>query len=268
MYLSLKHFLPSLAGHHVLVRMDNTTTVAYINRRRGVTFPSITHAGTQTDPLEQRASPLPESNARPRDPEHGPAVNGRASIRGVDSAPGDRGVDMDALRSGCSGSVHVEGKCTVRTVLLPVQHGCSPGHRHISARLAARASLQVPSTGSNTPHSVQNEGTWPHADSNSSTPACNALASRDLSVAVRSALATPAAQGPAVAGRGDGVSPTPGAPRTVGLAREWLDLTAVGLPQRVIATIQNSRASSTRSLYGCKWRMFEEWCHKEGHISF
>ena len=35
-FLSLKHFLPSLMGHHVLVRTDNTTTVAYINRQGGL----------------------------------------------------------------------------------------------------------------------------------------------------------------------------------------------------------------------------------------
>ena len=35
-FLSLKHFLPSLSGHHVLVRTDNTTTVAYINRQGGL----------------------------------------------------------------------------------------------------------------------------------------------------------------------------------------------------------------------------------------
>ncbi|XP_029937836.1 uncharacterized protein LOC115380768 [Myripristis murdjan] len=35
-FLSLKHFLPSLVGRHVLVRMDNTTTVAYINRQGGL----------------------------------------------------------------------------------------------------------------------------------------------------------------------------------------------------------------------------------------
>ncbi|XP_041860863.1 uncharacterized protein LOC121652254 [Melanotaenia boesemani] len=35
-FLSLKHFLPSLVGHHVLVRTDNTTTVAYINRQGGL----------------------------------------------------------------------------------------------------------------------------------------------------------------------------------------------------------------------------------------
>ncbi|XP_067443675.1 uncharacterized protein [Thunnus thynnus] len=145
---------------------------------RGVAFPSVTHAGTQTDPLEQRASPLPESDARSGGPEHGcgPAVQGHASIGGVDSAPGDRGTDMDALRSSC-----------------------------------------------------------------------DALASRDLLVAACSALATPAAQGSAVAGRGGGVSPTPGAPRAVGLACEWLDLTTVGLPQTVIANMGATTSHSETS---------------------
>lgn len=32
-YLSLQHFLSFLDGHHVLVRTDNTTFVAYINRQ-------------------------------------------------------------------------------------------------------------------------------------------------------------------------------------------------------------------------------------------
>ncbi|XP_038146283.1 uncharacterized protein LOC119786801 [Cyprinodon tularosa] len=35
-FLSLRHFLPFLSGHHVLVRTDNTTTVAYINRQGGL----------------------------------------------------------------------------------------------------------------------------------------------------------------------------------------------------------------------------------------
>ena len=35
-FLALKLFLPYLAGHHVLVRTDNTTVVAYINRQGGL----------------------------------------------------------------------------------------------------------------------------------------------------------------------------------------------------------------------------------------
>ena len=33
---ALKHFLPYLQGHHVLVRTDNTSVVAYVNRQGGV----------------------------------------------------------------------------------------------------------------------------------------------------------------------------------------------------------------------------------------
>ena len=54
----------------------------------------------------------------------------------------------------------------------------------------------------------------------------------------------------------------------MGLAPEWLNLSAVGLSQRVISTIQSAQASSTRSLYDCKWRVFEGWCHGNGHIPF
>ena len=34
-FLALKHFLPFLQGHHVLVKTDNSTVVAYINRQGG-----------------------------------------------------------------------------------------------------------------------------------------------------------------------------------------------------------------------------------------
>ena len=35
-WLTLNHFLPLLKGHHVLVRTDNTTVVAYVNRQGGL----------------------------------------------------------------------------------------------------------------------------------------------------------------------------------------------------------------------------------------
>uniref|UniRef100_A0A1A8PZ04 ribonuclease H n=1 Tax=Nothobranchius rachovii TaxID=451742 RepID=A0A1A8PZ04_9TELE len=46
----------------------------------------------------------------------------------------------------------------------------------------------------------------------------------------------------------------------VGLAPEGCGLVSAELPQAVIRTIQNARAPSTRSLYDCKWRVFEAWC--------
>ncbi|KAL1255342.1 hypothetical protein QQF64_013403 [Cirrhinus molitorella] len=52
---------------------------------------------------------------------------------------------------------------------------------------------------------------------------------------------------------------------SVGLARERLNLNAVGLPPKVIETIQNARAASTRSLYSLKWGVFKAWC-AERHV--
>ena len=34
--LTLKHFLPLLRGHHVLIKTDNSTVVAYVNRQGGL----------------------------------------------------------------------------------------------------------------------------------------------------------------------------------------------------------------------------------------
>ena len=39
--LALRHFLPWLRGHHVLVRTDNSTVVAYINRQGGLRSPML-----------------------------------------------------------------------------------------------------------------------------------------------------------------------------------------------------------------------------------
>src|SRR4029434_2780519 len=41
--LALRHFLPRLSGRHVLVRTDNTSTLAYINCQGGVRSQSLQH---------------------------------------------------------------------------------------------------------------------------------------------------------------------------------------------------------------------------------
>ncbi|XP_010764584.1 tetratricopeptide repeat protein 14-like [Notothenia coriiceps] len=52
----------------------------------------------------------------------------------------------------------------------------------------------------------------------------------------------------------------------MGLAREWYNLNTVGLPQKVINTIQSARASSTRSLYDlCPPRQTPTSTHSHNH---
>lgn len=54
----------------------------------------------------------------------------------------------------------------------------------------------------------------------------------------------------------------------MGLAPEWLNLSAGGFLPWMIFTIRNTHTSSTTSLYDCKWGGFEELCSREGHIFF
>ncbi|KAJ8354542.1 hypothetical protein SKAU_G00221090 [Synaphobranchus kaupii] len=70
--------------------------------------------------------------------------------------------------------------------------------------------------------------------------------------------------------RGAGVDFPPATPAAcaLGSARERMNLHAVGLPLRVINTIQSARATSTRTLYDLKWRVFEKWCEEKHVVSF
>lgn len=97
-------------------------------------------------------------------------------------------------------------------------------------------------------HSVQSEAAPPHADSDPSTLASDALAGGDKSVLEWTTLAAPATGGHDVSGRGNCFSPTPRAPGVVGLAHEWYNLNTAGLPHNAIKTIQSARALSTRFL--------------------
>ncbi len=56
------------------------------------------------------------------------------------------------------------------------------------------------------------------------------------------------------------LSPPPGVIEAVGVAPEGAQLIASGLSTEVVETILQSRAPSTRKLYGFKWRLFTSWC--------
>lgn len=59
-----------------------------------------------------------------------------------------------------------------------------------------------------------------------------------------------------------------GEAHTMDLAHEWFNFRHNVLYQRVINKIQSARVSPTRSLYGRKWRIFEELCARTQDIPF
>ncbi len=94
------------------------------------------------------------------------------------------------------------------------------------------------------------------------------LTSEDNTYAVRRPVVSPAAQRSFITSRGGDFSSSSKTPGTMGLACKWFNLNTSGLSDSVIRTIQNARASSTRSLYECKWGVFECWCATKHEIPF
>lgn len=154
--------------------------------------------------------------------------------------PGRCGTDKGSLQAMHSGSFSVEGKCAVwcRFILCHAQMLSSP-YIHTLVHVWLQASLCVPSASPDTIYSVQSEmATLPHIG----LP-CTGWLSLGSS---------------RCAGNGrNGLSAWPWAPAAVGLAPEWLNLSAGGLSPQQISTIRSTQASSARSLYEYKWRVFD-----------
>ncbi|KAK7906753.1 hypothetical protein WMY93_015365 [Mugilogobius chulae] len=134
--------------------------------------------------------------------------------------------------------------------------------------MARRPTLCVPTDQSDLTHSSSGEGAGTIADLDCPSMVVQTMDGGDSTASVGRTLAPSIETGPPISGgRGNLPSP-PGPGGTLGLARERWNLNAAGLPAPVIDTIQCARAKSTRSLYDCKWRIFEQWCEARHVIPF
>ncbi len=86
-----------------------------------------------------------------------------------------------------------------------------------------------------------------------------------LPAAAGPALGDPAVHGSTQPGERHPLAPRTGQTPAVGLAPERDRLSALGLSDTVVSTLQKARASSTRELYAYKWKYFQNWCMAEGH---
>ncbi|XP_026102951.1 uncharacterized protein LOC113074342 [Carassius auratus] len=230
----------------------------------------FTHVGTQTDFVEQCQSFIPESYTRTRhnEPGCGYAVQGKSPLWRVEAEHGSGWPNLEHFRQSDSGSVRVTGQCSVPSVLLSEGSERASRNRRTSARVASRSPVRVPTDCVDISSPSQSEGGGAENDTGGSAVAGEILAGGDHTYALRRAVVPATAQGSAVTGGGGDISSSSRTPGTVGLASEWLNMNAAGLPDSVIRTIQNSRALSTRSLYECKWGVFERWCAARHVIPF
>ncbi|XP_073690968.1 uncharacterized protein [Garra rufa] len=227
-------------------------------------------SSSQAVSMEQATLPVVTGDSRPRRSEQRsrPSIEGEPTLWGLAPPPSDSGATVEEIRSGDRRSLRLARKRPVPYVLLATGRGRPPRRGRTGPSMAQSASLRISSAIVNSAHSGQGERTEPDAHSDSTQMAQISMAGTDNSSSVCTAVATPATHRPPVSSeRGDLPSP-PRQGGSMGLARERANLNTLGLPPRVVATIQNARASSTRSLYNCKWRVFEQWCDERQLIAY
>ncbi len=168
----------------------------------------------------------------------------------------------------CHGVCASDVMASVRQMSCHVMLKLPLGDRCAGAQMTSHSPLRIPTDSVDIPNTLQSEGGGTKIDVNSSEVAREILVSGDHTYAVRRPVVSPAVQRSFITGRGGDFSSSSRMPGTMGLACEWFNLNTTGLSDSVITTIQNARTSSTRSLYECKWGIFERWCATKQDIPF
>ncbi len=88
-FRALKHFLPDLRDHHVLVRTDNTAVVSYINHQGGLCSRPPLQAGAPDPCVVPGQTPLAESSSHSWASQYGSRhpLEAGAEARGMDASP-------------------------------------------------------------------------------------------------------------------------------------------------------------------------------------
>ncbi|CAM4416232.1 unnamed protein product [Leuciscus chuanchicus] len=259
--LALHRFRALLKGQHVLVRSDNTATVAYINHQGGLRFRRMSQLARHLLIWSQKHLRSLRAIYIPGDPEPGGrrAVSASASRWRMETPSPVSPADLGSVRGRTGRPVCLPRLVPLRPVLFPdrghARHGCT------GAQLAA-GPTQVCVSPSEPSYAdlAQDQG-----GRGAGNFGCPVLAQPDLVLRTNTprdstSLANSPEEGPAFSGTGHPLAPSSQSlePPRVAPGRDEEGLST--LPPAVVATITSARASSTRHAYALKWNLFVNWC--------
>ncbi len=261
--LALSRLRGRLQRKDVLVRTDNTATVAYINRQGGLRSRRMSQLAPPPPPLESEASEVPSCHPHPRSVQSGSrrAVSSSTSRRVETPSPGGS-ADLGTVRS-CSGRpVCISRNHPLPRVLLPnrgnARHGCT------GTQLApGPAEICVPPSEPTSTDTVQDQG-----GRGAGLVSGSILAQQDLVPGTHAprdspSLANSSEEGSAFSETRHPMAPAPGPVETPRMVPGWDAEVLADLPQEVALTITSARAPSTRRAYTLKWNLFVEWCSSQ-----
>ncbi|KAI2655793.1 ORF V: Enzymatic polyprotein [Labeo rohita] len=242
--LALRRFLPMLRHKHVLVRTDNTATVAYINHQGGLRSRRMSQLArhlllwSQTRLKSLRAVHIPGELNRAADqlsrqPTHpGEWRLHPQTVQLIWSRFGEAQIDLEAPpRQGRAGTQLASG---AQVRLSPSEPPCTDTVQDQGGRGAGSAGCAILAH----PDLVRR----PHAPRDSPS------------------LEDSPEEGPSFSGDGHNLAPASQSLEPARVASGWDTVDLAGLPQAVIETITQSRAPSTRQAYALRWGLFVDWC--------
>ncbi len=162
--------------------------------------------------------------------------------------------DLDPLRESGGGSVHYEQECALPAVLLPVSLPAEGGRADIalaSSQAVCVSSNQYIATGV-----MQDQRGGGFGDTHRPELAGPALVPGPDRAAGGAALADPRQEGSAISGERLGVAPEPRVVEPACVAASGISEELSALHSRVLDTLSEARAPSTRRLYALKCGVF------------
>ncbi len=248
-------FLPDLIGRHVLIRSDNMSVVSYINHQGGVSSKRLfilaerllewaqlnlrsLRAAHLPGRLNQGADMLSRSNVPSEEWMLHPQV-----VQKIWKIFGKAEVDLFASKDNSLTNLLFEGQGRVGPRLAQPPPLCIPPDRPAST--SRQACQGTGSQGAIGGPLVEEPTLVVRADSATDS----------------SPLARAPETGSPLSGERNNMAPST---RAVGSLHLAAQREPTGLPERVLNTISEARAPSTRRLYALKWSVFSTWCLNRG----
>ncbi len=244
-------FLPDLIGRHVLIRSDNMSVVSYINLLEAPLYSGRAPSGMGSAQPALAEGSTPAGQTEPRS---GYVISEQCPLRGVDAPSAGGSEDLEDLWQGRSRPFRLQRQLSLPNLLFE-------GQGRVGPRLAQPPPLCIPPDRPASTGRQACQGTGSQGAIGGPLVEEPTLVVRADSATDSSPLARAPETGSPLSGERNNMAPST---RAVGSLHLAAQREPTGLPERVLNTISEARAPSTRRLYALKWSVFSTWCLNRG----
>ncbi|KAL0148900.1 hypothetical protein M9458_055704 [Cirrhinus mrigala] len=241
-FQALKHFLPDPIGRHGLLHQPPGRSA----------FAPLIQAGAPDPCVLPGQTLLTESSSCSWASQHGSRhpVEAGADARGIHASP-EVQADLESVWPGSGGPLHDSGECAMSPLVLS-DSSSSPGAGCHGTNMAEASSVSLSPDRSAPGGSGESApGRGPFSFSSPVLAGPSMVLGPDFPSRWLS-MGDSRQEGPPLSGGGHHPPPSLGAVEVMGVASEGAHLVASGLSTKVVETILQSRAPSTRKLYALK----------------